>query len=107
MEVFLLEKMFKGWFIGDFEPTLFKTQDVEIGVKIYEQGEYEPSHFHKVAIEFTVILEGSVEMNGNFFEKGQIIKISPNEATDFKALTKVKTVVVKIPGAVNDKYTIL
>jgi hypothetical protein len=46
-------------------------------------------------------------MNGRFFEKGQIIKISPNEATDFKALTKVKTVVVKIPGAVNDKYTIL
>ncbi len=107
MEVFKLENMFKGWFIGDFEPTLFKTQDVEVGVKLYDEGEYEPAHFHKVATEFTVILDGKVEMNGKIFESGQIIKISPNEATDFRALSKVKTLVVKIPGAINDKYPVL
>jgi hypothetical protein len=107
MEVFKLENMFKGWFIGDFEPTLFKTQDVEVGVKLYVEGEYEPAHFHKVATEFTVILDGKVEMNGKIFESGQIIKISPNEATDFRALSIVKTLVVKIPGAINDKYPVL
>ena len=107
MEVFKLENMFMGWFIGDFEPTLFKTQDVEVGVKLYVEGDYEPAHFHKVATEFTVILDGKVEMNGEIFESGQIIKISPNEVTDFKALSKVKTLVVKIPGAINDKYPVL
>ena len=43
-------------------------------------------------------------MNGSIFESGSILKILPNESTDFKALTNVKTVVVKIPGALNDKY---
>ncbi len=105
MEISQLENMFKGWFIGDFEPSLLKTNDVEVGVKIYKEGDYEPSHYHKIATEFTVILEGSVQMNGNKYETGSIIKILPNESTDFKALTNVKTVVVKIPGALNDKYS--
>jgi len=104
MEITQLENMVKGWFIGDFEPSLYKTNDVEVGVKYYKEGDYEPSHFHKIATEFTVILDGRVEMNGNIYESGSILKILPNESTDFKALTNVKTVVVKIPGASNDKY---
>jgi hypothetical protein len=104
MEVSELEKMTKGWFIGNFEPTLYNTNDVEVAVKSYVKGDYEPSHFHKIATEFTVIIEGKVEMNGVVYESGQIIKILPNESTDFKALNNVKTVVVKIPGASNDKY---
>jgi hypothetical protein len=104
MEISQLENMVKGWFIGDFEPSLYKTNDVEVGVKYYKEGDYEPSHFHKIATEFTVILDGRVEMNGNIYESGSILKILPNESTDFKALTNVKTVVVKIPGASNDKY---
>jgi hypothetical protein len=105
MEISELEKMTKGWFIGNFEPTLYNTDDVEVAVKVYVEGDYEPSHFHKVATEFTVIIDGKVEMNGNVYESGQIIKILPNESSDFKALTNVKTVVVKIPGALNDKYS--
>lgn len=104
MEVSNLENMFKGWFIGEFEPSLYKTNDFEVGVKHYKEGDCEPSHFHKIATEFTVILDGRVEMNGNVYESGSIIKIPPNESTDFKALTNTKTVVVKIPGALNDKY---
>ena len=104
MELTKLEDMFKGWFIGDFEPSLHKTTDVEVGIKYYNEGDYEHPHFHKVATEFTVILDGIVEMNGIVYERGSILKILPNEITDFKALTNVKTVVVKIPGAKNDKY---
>lgn len=28
-----LEDMVKGWFVGNFEPTLIKTNDVEVAVK--------------------------------------------------------------------------
>lgn len=104
MEIFKLDDMVKGWFIGDFEPSLFNTSDVEVGVKYYKEGDYEPSHFHKIATEFTLVLDGKVEMNGKVYESGQIVKIIPYESTDFRALTNVKTVVVKIPGATNDKY---
>ena len=96
--------MFKGWFIGNFEPSLCKTNDVEIGVKKYQQGDFENSHFHKIATEFTVIISGVVEMNGVQFAENDIIKIIPGVSTNFKALTDVITVVVKLPGANNDKY---
>ena len=35
-----LNKMTKGWFVGNFEPTLIKTTDVEVAVKEYRAGDY-------------------------------------------------------------------
>jgi len=104
MEKFNLSDMIGGWFIGNFEPSLFKTNEVEVAVKNYKKGDFENSHYHKIATEFTVIINGEVEMNGNNYKSGEIIKITPNIATDFKALTDVTTVVIKLPGASNDKY---
>lgn len=96
--------MVKGWFVGNFEPSILKTNDVEVAVKEYKAGDYEPTHYHKVATEITVISEGRVMMNEKTFNKGDIIIIEPNEATDFKALENTITTVVKFPGASNDKY---
>ncbi|MDA9729464.1 hypothetical protein N9V06_00595 [SAR86 cluster bacterium] len=103
-EVDKLEKMVRGWFVGNFSPSVFKTNDVEVAVQNYKSGDYEKSHFHKIATEITLILNGRVEMNGKSFDHGDIIKINPGQSTDFKALTDVTTVVVKIPGANDDKY---
>ncbi|MBK86643.1 MAG: hypothetical protein CMC86_05545 [Flavobacteriaceae bacterium] len=99
-----LEEMLGGWFIGNFEPSLFKTNDVEVAVKNYKKGDFEESHYHKIATEYTVILNGKVKMMGIEYGQGSILTIPPMEATDFLALTDVTTVVVKIPGASNDKY---
>lgn len=99
-----LDQMVKGWFVGDFEPSVLKTKDVEVGIKRYKKGEYERLHFHKIATEITVILKGKVEMNGVEYKKGEIITINPGVATDFRTLEDVITVVVKYPGASGDKY---
>lgn len=99
-----LSNMVKGWFIGSFNPTLYETTDVEVAIKRYSTGDKEDSHFHKIATEFTVIIEGKVRMNNIEYGSGDIIVIEPNEATDFYAITDVITTVVKIPGAQNDKY---
>ena len=100
-----LEDMVKGWFVGNFEPTLIKTNDVEVAVKSYNKGDYEEKHYHKIATELTVIIQGRVKMNGVEYQKGDIIVMEPMEATDFECLEeKKKNVVVKYPGANNDKY---
>lgn len=104
IEKYNLNDMFKGWFIGNFEPSMHKTNDVEIGVKKYKKGDFENVHFHKIATEYTVIILGKVEMNGTIYCENDIIKVIPNVATNFRAITDVITVVVKIPGANNDKY---
>ena len=105
MKIAKLEDMFKGWFVGNFEPTLLRTNDVEVAVKSYNKGDYEEKHYHKIATELTVIISGRVKLNGIEYGKGDIIVMEPNEATDFECLEDgTQNVVVKIPGANNDKY---
>jgi hypothetical protein len=55
-------------------------------------------------VEFTIIVDGVVEMNNKTYIKDDIIKIEQNESTDFECLTDVTTVVIKTPSIDNDKY---
>lgn len=104
MKKYSLSEMTKGWFVGDFSPTVVKTQAVEVGVKQYREGDYEDRHHHKIATEVTVIVTGKVLMNGELYQAGDILLIEPGESTDFEVLEDATTVVVKYPGAPNDKY---
>ena len=106
MKTAKLSDMKKGWLVGNFEPTLYKTNSVEVAVKSYSAGAYEKKHYHKIATEITVVTKGTIRMNGKEFTAGDIIIMEPNEATDFYAMTEAENVVVKLPGANNDKYEI-
>ena len=106
MKTAKLSDMTKGWFVGNFEPTLYKTNDVEVAVKTYAAGAYEKKHYHKIATEITVVTKGTVRMNSVEYSVGDIIIMEPNEATDFYAVTDAENVVVKLPGANNDKYEV-
>lgn len=99
-----LERMVKGWFVGSFDPTVLRTDQVEVAVKHYRKGDSEGRHYHKVATEITVIALGRVRMNGVDYESGDIVVLEPNEPTDFEALEDSITAVVKYPSSVNDKY---
>jgi hypothetical protein len=104
MKVFQLDDMIKGWFIGNFAPTVLSTNSFEVAVKKYKAGDYEPIHHHRKATEITVIIDGQVKMNGSIYIAGSIIVIDPFQETDFLALTDVTTTVIKYPSANNDKY---
>ncbi len=96
----------KGWVIGDFEPTLLKTKDLEVGIKYYNSGTIESAHYHKISTEFTFILSGSVEMLNQTYHKGDIVKIEPNVINQFKSLTDSILMVIKIPSSKDDKYEV-
>jgi len=104
MRISNLKEMKKGWFVGDFEPSLYHTAQVEAAVKRYRSGDREEAHFHKIATEITVVTKGKVKMNGRIYQEGDIIIMEPYEVTDFEALTDAENTVLKIPGALNDKY---
>jgi mannose-6-phosphate isomerase-like protein (cupin superfamily) len=104
MEINKLSNFTKGWFIGDFEPSLFPNKDVEVAVKYYKAGDVETAHHHKVAVEYTLIVKGKVTMNNTLINEGEIVTIAPNETTDFKVLEDTITVVVKLPSVKDDKY---
>lgn len=104
MEVFQLDEFTRGWFVGDFTPTLVSTPEAEVAIMRYRAGDTEASHHHKVALEITAVVSGSVRMSGQVYRAGQIVRISPGESTDFTALEDSMTVVVKVPSVKGDKY---
>ncbi|WP_400083907.1 hypothetical protein [Yoonia sp. R78084] len=104
MKKYLLDNMTKGWFVGNFDPAVLKTDAAEVAVKSYSAGTLESKHFHKVSTEVTVIVSGEARMNGTRYVAGDIIRIDPGDATDFEALTDVTTVVVKLPSVDGDKF---
>lgn len=106
MKIEKLNNMEKGWFVGNFEPSLYRTNDCEVAVKSYKKGDYEKAHYHRIATEITVVISGKVKMFDAVFAEGDIIIVEPGDTTDFQALEDSINVVVKIPGANNDKYEV-
>ena len=106
MKIHLLDKMVKGWIVGDFLPSVCQTNQFEVSIKEYKSGDSEPAHYHKVAKEISAVVSGKIRMNGRVFIKGQIVELDPGEIADFQSLTDSITVVVKIPSVVGDKYLV-
>jgi quercetin dioxygenase-like cupin family protein len=99
-----LEEFTKGWLVGDFEPALFKTKDIEVGIKYYKAGDKEEKHYHKVATEYSIVLYGSVRMLDQIFKQGQIVTVLPNVENKFECLEDACIVVIKTPSVIGDKY---
>lgn len=98
--------MTRGWFVGNFSPTAFSTENAEVAVKSYKAGDKEAAHYHKIATEITVITSGRVRMNKREFAVGDIVVVRPGEVVEFEALENSSNVVVKIPAVLCDKYVI-
>jgi hypothetical protein len=98
--------MIGGWFIGDFEPSVLKTDAFEVGIKQYRAGDQDPAHYHKVSREITVVVSGRVRMLGKEWDTGSIVDIPPGTVNAFEALTDATLAVVKVPSAKNDKYLV-
>jgi hypothetical protein len=106
VEVRDISEFTKGWFIGDFEPTMLKTSDFEVGVKFFVKGDTEPLHKQIVATEFTVVISGDIQMNGKKFTRGQIVRIDPEEPADFLALTDASLLCLKTPSIPSDRIVL-
>ncbi|MEA8593007.1 hypothetical protein PZT57_30640 [Pseudomonas aeruginosa] len=104
MKTARIENMTKGWFVGAFSPTAHHTNSCEVALKTYKAGETEEAHFHKIATETTLIVSGKVEMCDQVWGPGDIVVLEPGDITAFRCLEDTVTVVVKEPGALNDKY---
>ncbi len=94
----------RGWFVGDFEPSIIRTKDFECTVRRYQAGDSEARHVHKVADEITVIVSGIFKMNGETLVADDIVHLSPGDAADFECIESGTTMCVKTPSVIGDKY---
>jgi RNA-splicing ligase RtcB len=103
MKLANLSEFTNGWFLGNFNPTLFENEDFEVCVKNFKKGDVEAAHFQKVATEVTVVLVGSVRMGNHILQVDDILTIYKDEICDFEALTDCKVLGIKFPSLPNDK----
>lgn len=103
MEILKVADFTGGWLAGDFEPSLFREECFEVGVKFCPAGFTEPEHYQEVATEFTVVASGRVRVGTVEVSKGEICVIPPLEKADFEALTDAVLLVIKRPSLPADK----
>jgi hypothetical protein len=103
MEINNLGNFIGGWFIGNFDPSMFRTDSFEVSVKRYVQGEVEETHHQLRAVEFTIVVSGQCRIGDQLFGPDEIIRIDPLEAADFEAVSDVVLVAVKTPSIPSDK----
>lgn len=94
----------RGWFVGQFERAVFKTDACEVAYQYNHKGEHCAPHTHRIATEINLITRGRVIMSGQEFEAGDIIIMEPGDVCECKYLEDTYTVVVKVPGVLDDKY---
>ena len=104
IEKYELKNFIGGWFIGSFEPSLYKTKQFEISVKFHPEGEIWDAHYHKISTEYNCVIEGSVKIDDEIFSKGDIFVVPPNKVVNPNFLKNCTIVCIKIPGEPNDKY---
>lgn len=96
----------KGWIIGNFDPSIVKTKDIEIGLKYYNKGQIDDEHYHKIITEYTIVVYGKVKMLDNVYSNGDIIKIVPMQINKFECLEDACVLVIKTPSIIDDKYLV-
>lgn len=93
-----------GWFIGNFDPSLLKTEIFEIAHHFYKKGFSGIKHTHKVATEYNYILSGKLIASGKSLKTGDIFVYEPNDISDVIFLEDTNLIIIKTPSIKNDKY---
>jgi hypothetical protein len=95
-----------GWLVGNFEPSLFKNQNLEVGIKRFNAGDTELAHYQLTAHEITVVIAGKIRLGRDTFVENDVIEVFPLEIADFESLTDSILVCIKYPSLPSDKVVI-
>lgn len=106
MKITKIEDYFRGWFVGNFEPSCYHTEKFEVGFLTHEKDEYWPPHIHKQSTEINLLIDGEMIIQNTHLKSGDIFIIEPNEIADPLFLTRCKVLVIKTPSLPGDKYII-
>jgi len=98
-----LKNMKDGWLIGNFEPSILKTDSFEVCVKEVKNDE---PHYHKKGKEYNIVLDGEVEINGTIFKKDDVFIIEAFEVVNVEVLGYCRVLVVRPYSNPKDKYIV-
>ena len=93
-----------GWFVGDFNPSIFKNPFFEIAHHSHTEGQQTFPHYHAVTNELNYIVKGELIVSKKHLKTGDMWIYEPNEVSDVEFLSDVDLIVVRWPSIPSDKY---
>jgi hypothetical protein len=106
MQIYKLNEMKDGWFVGNFLPTAFKTKDFEVCYKKHAKGEFWDKHYHEKIYEVNLLVKGKMLINDIELNEGDIFVIQPFYISKPTFLEDCELVIVKTPSITDDKIII-
>lgn len=95
-----------GWFVGNFNPSLIESKNLEFGYKRILKNTKPDYHFHKFKTEYTILLEGKIICldTKRVINPITCIKLSPYEKNDQFFESDSLILVINTPSKKGDKY---
>jgi dTDP-glucose pyrophosphorylase len=90
--------MHRGWFIGNFLPSAYKTEDFEVGFLKHHKDEKWAVHFHKKATEINYLVKGKMKLNHKILNKGDIFIFDKGEIACPVFLEDCEILCIKVPS---------
>lgn len=106
MKVLKIKDMVGGWFVGNFEPTAYKTEQFEVSYKLHPKGQEWDIHYHTDVTEINYVIRGNMILQGKELNEGDIFILEPYEIADPEFLIDTEIICVKTPS-INDKINVL
>lgn len=97
--------MVGGWFVGNFEPTAYKTKDFEVSYKLHPKGQEWDIHYHTDVTEINYVIRGKMILQGKTLKTGDIFILEPYEIADPNFIEDTEIICVKTPS-INDKISV-
>jgi len=98
-----LDSMKRGWLVGNFEPSILKTDLFEVGYMRHKKDEYSSPHLHNEVNEYNVLIKGKIKINNEIFEEGNIFLIPKRMLTHAIFIEDCEVLCIKVPSVPSDK----
>ncbi len=106
MKLSRIEDYVGGWFVGNFSPTAYKTDQFEVSFKLHPKGQKWDIHYHDTVTEVNVVVRGNMILQGKELKTGDVFILEPYEIADPEFLEDTEIICVKTPS-LNDKISVI
>jgi mannose-6-phosphate isomerase-like protein (cupin superfamily) len=107
MKIYNIKDMINGWFIGNFKPSIYKTDKFEIAHHLYKKGFGGTNHKHLKSTEINYIVKGHISWNNVDLYSGDIFVFDfGEESGDILFLEDTDLIIVKFPSVPSDKVIV-
>jgi quercetin dioxygenase-like cupin family protein len=106
MKISKIDGMYRGWFVGDFDPSFFRTNEFEVGYLKHAKNEQWPKHYHKESVEINYLIKGKMIIQNQELTAGDLFMFDKGEIADPTFIEDCELIVVKIPSLPKDKFIV-